>query len=269
MKTSIFFLAGACGMALASPAQAQTRPGFEVGAQLFDYGYRERFEGETIVRDDGRFIGPTASYVETIGGGWFLRAAAATGSGSVDYSSEDGEIEDVSQYVAQVEFHVGRDFRLGGGGALTLFTGLGGRALDDNSGGRETEQGLLGYDREIGYSYVPLGVAASAQVGSRTSVTLSAQYNLLFAGTAQSKFSQIDPEFPDLSLDLDGGHGIDASAMLAVAVGRNAIRFGPFVRHWDLERSKSKFFEEEGLEIELFEPANRTTELGLRIAFAF
>lgn len=269
MKTSLFFLTGACGLALASPAEAQTRPGFEAGVQLFDYGYRERLEGETIVRDDGRFIGVTGSYVETIGGGWFLRAAAATASGSVDYSSEDGRIEDVSQYIAQVEFHVGHDFRLGSGATLTLFTGVGGRALDDNSGGKETEEGLLGYDREVGYSYVPVGLAASIPVGGRSSLTLSAQYNFLFAGTAESKFSQIDPEFPDVSLDLDGGHGIEASAMLAVPVGRSAIRFGPFVRHWSVERSKSKFFEEEGFEIELFEPANRTRELGLRIAFAF
>lgn len=268
MKTTIFLLAGASGLASLSPAEAQTRPGFEIGAQLFDYQNRERFEGETVVKDSGTFIGFSGSYVETIGSGWFLRAAAATGSGEVDYSSDDGTIEDVSQYIAQVEFHVGRDFRAGAGTILTAFTGVGGRALDDQSGGKETERGLLGYDREVGYSYLPVGLAASVPIG-RMSLSLSAQYNWLFGGTAKSEFSQIDPEFPDVKLDLEGGYGIETSAMISAPLGRHALRFGPFLRHWNIEQSKSRIFEEEGLQIELFEPANKTTEIGLRAVFAF
>lgn len=269
MKMSLFFLAGACALALVSPARAQTRPGFEAGAQLFDYRYRERLDGETVARDHGKFIGLTASYVETIGRGWFLRAATATGSGSVDYSSDDGKIEDVSQYIAQVEFHIGRDFRISPNATLTAFTGIAGRALDDNSGGKQTEQGFMGYDREIGYSYIPLGLAASIPVGGDMSLAISAQYNWVVTGTAESKFSDLDPDFPDVSLDLEGGRGLEASAILSAPVGRNAVRFGPFVRHWNVARSRSQSFREDGLSIEIFEPANKTTELGLRVAFAF
>lgn len=269
MKNSAFFLVGVCAVVFVSPAQAQTRGGFEVGVQLFDYNYRERFEGETVARDDGKFIGLTASYVETIGGGWFLRATTSTGSGSVDYSSESGRIKDVSQYLAQVELHVGHDFRVGDTTTLTAFAGLGGRALDDNSGGEETEKGFMGYDREIGYSYIPLGIAASVPVGGSMRLVASTQYNWIVRGTAESKFSEIDEDFPDVMLDLDGGHGIEASAMLSAPIGTRAVRFGPFVRHWNIERSKSEAFREEGLEIEIFEPANRTTEIGVRVAFAF
>ena len=269
MKTSFFLLAAASGLAIVSPAQAETRPGFEVGAQLFDYDYRERFKGEAVARDDGKFIGLTASYVETIGGGWFLRAGTATGSGSVDYSSDDGKIDDVSQYIAQVEFHIGRDFRVSPNATLTAFTGIAGRALDDNSGGRETEQGFMGYDREIGYSYIPFGLATTIPVGGGMSLALSGQYNWIVSGTAESNFSDLDPDAPDVSLDIGGGHGLEASAILSAPIGRRAIRFGPFVRHWSAERSKSRFFQENGLTIEVFEPANRTTELGLRVAFAF
>lgn len=283
MKTRLFFLAGACGLASLSSAQAQaqaqtptptqaatqTRPGFEVGAQLFDYNYRERFEGDTVARDDGKFIGVTGSYVETIGRGWFLRATAATGAGSVDYSSDDGRIKDVSQYIAQVEFHVGRDFRVGGRTTITPFAGIGGRALDDNSGGKQTELGFEGFDREIGYTYIPVGLAATVPVGSKMALVLSSQLNWVVAGTAESKFSELDPEIPDLSLDLDGGYGIEVSAMLSAPIGRNAVRFGPFLRYWNIEQSKSKTFREEDFEIEFFEPANKTRELGLRLSFGF
>lgn len=273
MKTSLFFLAGAYGLVSLSPAQAQTqtqtRPGFEVGAQLFDYEYRERFEGATIVGDDGKFIGVTGSYVETIGNGWFLRAVASFGSGSVDYSSDDGEIEDVSQDIAQVEFHVGRDFLVGGVTTITPFTGIGGRALDDNSGGEQTETGFEGFDREVGYTYIPAGVALTFPFGSKMSLAVSSQLNWVVGGKAESKFSRLDPEVPDLSLDLDGGYGMETSAMLSAPVGRYALRFGPFLRYWNIERSKSQTFIEEDFEIEFFEPANKTTEIGLRVAFAF
>lgn len=271
MKMLYSLLIAACGLASVSPAQAQvrTRPGFEVGAQLFDYKYRERFDGATVASDDGKFIGLTASYVETIGRGWFLRATAATGSGSVDYSSDDGKIKDVSQYIAQVEFHVGRDFLVGGVANITPFTGVGGRILEDNSGGEETESGIQGYDREIGYTYIPVGLNATVPVGKRMTIAFSGQFNWVVAGKAEAKFSRIDPEAPDISLDLRGGHGIEASAMLSAPVGRRAVRFGPFLRLWDLERSKSKTFREGDLEIKLFEPANKTTEIGLRAAFAF
>lgn len=271
MKLTYFLLLGTCALTNVSVAhaQAQTRPGFEVGAQLFDYQYRERFEGETIVRDEGRLAGLTASYVETIGRGWFLRAATATGSGSVDYESEDGRLEDVKQDVAQVEFHLGRDIPTKGGATITAFTGIGGRSLEDNSGGEQTDSGALGYDREVGYTYLPLGLAASTSLGSRLKLQISGQVNWIVAGRARSKFSRIDPQMPDLSLDLDGGYGFEASAIISAPLGRRALRFGPFVRHWDVKRSKSQTLEEEGLEIEFFEPANRATELGLRVALAF
>ncbi len=268
MKASFLFLAGACGLALTAPVQAQTRPGFEIGAEILDYKYRERFEGETIVKDDGTFIGLRASYVETLANGWFLRAASTTTFGKVDYSSDDGRIENVPQTLGQLEFHAGRDFLIGGKTTLTPFTGIGGRALRDNSGGKETELGLQGYDREIGYAYVPLGLAASVPL-RHMKLDFSVQYNWIVNGTAESKLSGLDPDAPDIELDLEEGHGVEASAMLTIPVGRNAVRFGPFLRRWSVDRSKSEFFEDEEFEIEIFEPANKTTEVGVRVAFAF
>ncbi len=100
-------------------------------------------------------------------------------------------------------------------------------------------------------------------------LVLSSQLNWVVAGTAESKFSELDPEIPDLSLDLDGGYGIEVSAMLSAPIGRNAVRFGPFLRYWNIEQSKSKTFREEDFEIEFFEPANKTRELGLRLSFGF
>ena len=272
MKKSGLILLASAAAFMPSGAAAQTRPGFEVGAELFDYDYNERFEGETVARDDGKFGGITFGYVETIGGGSFLRAKLSVDFGSVDYSSDDGEIEDVSQDIGQLEFHFGHDFRIGERASLTPFVGLGSRVLEDHSGGEETEFGLLGYDREISYAYVPVGLAATFRVGGSASLALSAQYNWVVGGEAKSDFSGIDPEFPDVKVDLQEGHGFEASAMVSLPIGRSAIGFGPFVRSWRIRQSESFVLtdpEGSGESIELFEPATRTTEAGVRLSFAF
>jgi hypothetical protein len=282
MKKSIIIgmLAGAA--IVAGEARAETRPGFELGGELFDYTYRERLDGDTVARDDGTFGGIGVGYVETIGSNWFLRARLNLTWGSVDYRSdgavidegEGGEtrLDNVSQSIGQLEFHVGKDFALAGGTSVTPFIGLGSRVLEDKSGGEVSEDGLLGYDREISYAYVPIGLASRHPLGGGKALTLSAQYNWVVGGEAKSHFSDLDAEVPDVKLDLNDGHGFEASAMLDLPVGSHAVRFGPFVRHWSLDRSDKLVLtdpEFPGEELQLFEPKNRTTELGIRLAFAF
>jgi hypothetical protein len=60
--------------------------------------------------------------------------------------------------------------------------------------------------------------------------------------------------------------------MLSAPVGGKAINLGPFVRHWNIDRSKSFVLRDpggSGESIEFFEPRNRTTELGVRLSLSF
>ncbi len=272
MRKLILGLIAGSSALVSAESQAQTRPGFEIGAEAFDYSYRERFEGDVVARDDGTFGGLTAGYVETIGGGLFLRAKLSVDFGSVDYRSEDGRIDNVSQSIGQLELHLGKDFALGNGATLTPFVGLASRVLEDESGGKETELGFLGYDREVSYAYVPVGAAATFPLGSGSQLVLSAQYNWVVGGDAKSKFSDLDPELPDVKLELNSGSGIEASAMARFSLGGNAIAFGPFVRHWRIDQSDELRLTDpdgSGESILLFEPKNRTTEVGVRLTFAF
>jgi hypothetical protein len=155
---------------------------------------------------------------------------------------------------------------------VTPFIGLASRVLSDKSGGAESEDGLRGYDREVGYAYVPIGVATRFRLGSASALTLSAQYNWVVGGEAKSEFSKLDDELPDVKVELDKGHGFELSAMASIPVGRNAMNVGPFFRRWDIGQSKSfilKDPEGSGESIEFFEPKNHTSELGLRVTFSF
>ncbi len=273
MNSKLLLLTSACGLFILSPARAeaqtQTPRGFEVGAEVLDYSYRERFQGDIVAKDDGKFGGLIASFVAGLGNNFLFRTKLSLDYGSVDYSSDDGEIDNVSQSIGQLEFHLARDFSMSERATITPFIGLGSRILRDNSGGKQTENGSLGYDRDINYAYVPIGAAVTTKIGGANTFTFSGQYNWVVGGDAKSKFSDIDPEFPDLKMDIPGGRGFEASAIVGFPVGRTQVRVGPFVRRWNIDRSETLTFEEEDEVIELFEPANKTTELGLRLSLAF
>jgi hypothetical protein len=278
----IILLGLLAGAAMApTAAEAQTRGGFELGVEVFDYGYRERDAGETVVRDDGKFVGVSLGYVQKLGDGWLLRGRLAGAAGSVDYRSngavlgpDTGEqrLDNISQGIGQFEVHVGRDFMLSERTSLTPFVGFATRTLNDESGGEETDGGLLGYDRDVSYAYVPLGLAFRQSTGGRGAITVSAQYNLVVGGEATSKFSDLDPELPDVKVDLKGGSGFELSAIADIPLGKNSIRVGPFLRRWSIDESESFVItnpDDPTETLELVEPKNRSTEIGLRLSFAF
>jgi hypothetical protein len=273
-KLSLGVALGLCAAGIATPAQGQTRPGFEAGLEAFQIGYKEFDEGELFIREDGQMLGIHLSYVQPIAGGLFGRVRLSGAAGSVDYDPLDEPvIEDIDQSSGRVELHLGYDFMLKGGTSITPFAGYGARLFEDESGGRETESGRLGFDREITYRYVPVGLAASIPVGGRKRLNLSAQYNHVIGGEVNNLFSRIDPDLPDVELDFNGGHGLEASAMLSLPVGRrHAINVGPFIRRWDLNQSDSFTIvnpDDPTEVITVFEPENRTTEIGVRLGFSF
>jgi hypothetical protein len=153
---------------------------------------------------------------------------------------------------------------------VTPFVGIGSRALIDQSGGRVTDTGLSGYDREVGYAYLPLGASLRAERANGQALQLTAQYNWVVGGDVTSDFSQLDPELPKVEVEFEEGHGFELAATVSMPVGRGRIGIGPFLRRWDLERSTSFITQDPdvGL-IELFEPPNETTEVGVRLVYGF
>lgn len=263
------WLMTAGAMVLTSGAAAgQTRPGFTVGLGAHDYNYRERVENSTIVRHDGVLVALAASYVETIGSGWFLKAHAEGASGEVDYRNDEGaRANDLEQQVSLLELGVGRDLPIGRA-VLTPSIAVGVRTLIDDLGGRTASDGSVGYDREIYYAYVPVGLTLGVPVG-RSQVSLSARYGFIFGGRSDSELSQADSRLPDLKLDIDGGHLWELNAALSVPLGQRALTFGPFVRRWSADASESRTVRVGPDEILFFEPAARTTEAGLRVSLSF
>jgi hypothetical protein len=262
-------LAAAGTAAVAGQASAQVADGLEIGLQTFAYDYEETFDGGSIA-DEGRMTGFTVEYGRPVGGFSFdVRFRYA--QGLIDYRSSDGErLDDVPQAAGQLELLAGRPFQAAPGVTLTPFLGIGARALIDKSGGRVTQSGLEGYDREVGYSYVPVGAALRLDRAGGQALQLHAQYNWVVGGDVRSEFSRLDPGLPDVEVELDGGHGLEFAATVSMPLSRGRIAFGPFLRRWEIDQSTSFVVSdpEEGT-FELFEPPNTTTEFGVRLVYGF
>ena len=269
MKRIACVLTMSAAFTAASAAQAQTRQGFEIGVEGYTYRYDETFEGVEILEDQGRLFGLTLDYGRGLGA-WELRLRGRASGGYVDYQSDDGDrLDDVAQATVQTEVHFGRPLALSPTATLTPYAGLGARGHGDASGGRVTDTGLEGYDRYIFYAYAPVGAAAEFRTGPRTTVSLTAQYNLFLGGDAESKLSEIDVEAPDIEVELEDGYGWELSAAVHHAVGARTVSFGPFLRYWNIEESTRQRFDDEEFSFEVFEPSNTTLEAGLRLAYRF
>ena len=267
MKLFAFALAGTLGCAAA--AHAQSRHGLELGVEGQTYRYEEAHEGATLLHDRGALYGLTLGYARPIGA-WELRLDARAVGGGVDYEASEGDrLEDVPQATVQLEARLGRTLALAPDWTLIPFVGLGFRGHGDDSGGRITDSGLAGYDRYVGYAYAPLGAAAEFRAAARTTVTLTAQYNLFMGGDVESRFSDIDAAAPDIEVELEEGRGWALSAAVNTAVGTRTVSFGPFYRSWDIEESTHHEIVEGGEIIELFEPSNTTREAGVRLSVRF
>lgn len=271
MKNGLLLMAAAAAACGAAPAAAQTATGLSLGLEVLDYNYRERDGGAPVVFDDGVMTGLDIGYTGHITHDLLFSVRVAGRTGEIDYRSDDGErLENIDQSVGQLDLRLVHDVRLSPRAVLSPFVGIGHRLLEDESGGATTAAGAAGYDREISYTYVPVGTTLSFGTSARSTVSFSAEYDFIVSSRFKTQLSDVDRSLPNLDLGGRGGHGVQVSATITRPIGRRrALEIGPFLRHWDVERSDSYRLTVPGATVEFFEPDNRTTEWGLRVGFRF
>lgn len=267
MANNLFFIATISLLATPFSVQAQSLPGWDIGAEIFHYQYREPEQGVNV-KDRGVLFGASLGYTH-VQGPWMARLRGSAALGTIDYSSANAKAKDVIQKIGQLEFHVGRDFEVLGGSTLTPFIGAGVRELIDEIGGKEFE-GLKGYDRRVRYDYSIAGFDLSTAASFDRNFTVSMQYAQLMGGSSKAYFAKEDPEVPNINLKFkDGGYGVDASAMINFRDTSGIFSIGPFLRYWDIKQSAPLVFIEEEGKVTFWEPANSTWKVGLRSSYKF
>lgn len=267
MTRYVLALAAMSALSTVCAAHAQSRSGLEVSGEAFYYRYDEP-KPEVDVEDKGALLGLGVGYTH-VHGAWMARLRGSAALGSIDYSSVDGKLKDITQKIGQLEIHVGRDFDFLGGSTLTPFVGVGARKLIDEFGGREVD-GLKGYDRHIRYEYAIAGFDLHTAERDDRNFTISAQYARLIGGSSKAYFGREDPDTPNLNLKFkDGGYGLDVAATMNFQRSAGVISVGPFVRYWNIEESAPREFVEGDFIVTFVEPANTTWKAGVRAVYRF
>ena len=145
---------------------------------------------------------------------------------------------------------------------LTPIIGLGYRWLYDDSGGKTSSTGALGYDRQSQYFYMPAGGIFDLDQG----IKIKGQFNYLITGKQTSFLSDVEG-FSDVENDQSSGWGVDFTVDYKIT---DNTSFYSFYRYWNIEKSDTSVGSFPGVLIfEAFEPANKTTEAGIGIAYKF
>lgn len=175
---------------------------------------------------------------------WFLRTDLSYLSGGADYQSPiSGNISNTPSWYLEARVLFGKDIQMGSY-VLAPYVGVGYRHLYSD----------IGYQRDSYYTNLPIGVTHKVKLDNQAQLLTTFEYMHLLKGQQQVKLAT-----QNVSLDQKSGYGIRASMLRR----QNQWSFGPTLTYWHIDQS------EVGGTIPVFEPKNKTLELGIKGAYHF
>jgi hypothetical protein len=248
------------GVIFAEPLKRHT---FELKPEISYIVYKE----PDVMKEKGMMYGLAGSY--TFRQKLMLKVEGRGSFGKVDYSNS-GKMNNITDYMLEFRGLGGWDFILLSAITMTPYIGIGYRYLNDDSGGKVSSTGALGYERESNYIYSPLGMAFIIDLGNGWSTLETIEYDLFWWGKQKSHLSDADPGLNDVSNRQKNGNGLRGSLTLQKKVNKIDIEVGPFIRYWRIKKSETKTITYYGIPIGYgWEPKNRSTEIGILGAIKF
>ena len=151
---------------------------------------------------------------------------------------------------------------------VTPFLGLGFRYWNDRI------EGQGGYEREISYWYVPLGVQIMTSLWPGLTMGASLEYDLFFAGRVESHLDKLNSNFYRLYNDQLPGKGFGIKGALQFRFVSGAylgLIIEPFVSYWEAADSEVvlAYYDENGSPMGAWELGNNTFHYGVRAMVEF
>jgi hypothetical protein len=192
--------------------------------------------------------------------------------GQVDYTSQNtGEIDNIDDYMFEIRGTAGYDIPISDVLRLTPYLGFGFRHLNDDSGGRASTTGHLGYERESRYFYAPIGLETQRTFQNNWTAAMVFEYDLFLDGTQKSHLGDAVSGIDTVKNDQDKGYGLRGSFKLTKQKEGYDVFVEPFVRYWNIEDSDLAVITYSGSPIGLVgqEPANNSTEYGVKLGVRY
>jgi hypothetical protein len=238
---------------------------FFMGPVISEFDYEE----PSLMTEEGRLQGAMARYAFRDQQGGMFQAEIQAEWGDLDYDGgfQDGTPLETStnDYLIEGRILGGIDCLAAERHLVTPFLGVGYRYWNDEIEGRG------GYEREISYWYIPLGIQTMSPIASFFTLGLHVEYDLFVEGKVTSHLNHADASLGILYNDqLSGkGWGMKGSIQMRfLFLDRYWILMEPFISYWEMADSEPVriyYDAAAGQEIIGLEPENNTTHYGLRI----
>jgi hypothetical protein len=272
----------------ATTAKAQTQSPFlhqgDVGLETSYIHYEEPdimkekgwmtgvFGVYTLRMQDNQPVGSLAEFLSHYGDNKMFRVDGKFSYGEVDYDSNGtGSIDSIEDFMFETRATAGYDFPVLQTTTITPYTGLGYRYLNDDSSGKTSTTGHVGYERESNYFYLPLGLETQTKLAQGGwSWGLSFEYDLFLNGKQKSHLEDVSPLLNTLDNDQDSGFGLRGSLRLLKEFQNVEWLIEPFFRYWSIEDSEVGTIVCGGTPCALgFEPENESREYGIKLGASF
>lgn len=247
-----------------SSALALSPSSFDMGGQLSHITYRE----PGLMRESGVMYGVAAAYTR-VGRGLMWRVDGTATTGEVEYvgSYSDGTpltIEGIRDTMLETRAVLGPTGFVNLTTYYLPYIGIGYRYLFDGA-----DKAPGGYRRESNYIYIPLGVDGLLTTRGRWGVGFTAEFDLFVSGTQCSYLSDADPGYNDMENSQNSGYGYRASIKFMLD-GKKDLIIEPFMKYWKIDQSNTTTITYYGTPIGFgYEPANNSTELGIKVLMQF
>jgi len=221
-----------------------------------------------------------------------FRVEGMAAFGSVDFKSETiGDFSGRQNFMGEIRGLAGYDFPVGNDLLVTPYVGIGYRHLKDRSPGRITSiSGAFDFDRTSSYFYVPFGLTMTRRIQRGWVMDMTLEYDLLIRGSQKNDYSDGGAQITDtdgdkFTLDLldfkqEEGFGIRGSTKMTMEKEGISLFVEPYFRYWKINDSETKQFTSNSgsvfwftnnltTRLEASQPANSTTEMGLKLGFHY
>jgi hypothetical protein len=273
-STALFFLIlGASAISFCLPASVFAEPAMDAANQhrhqgsIGFEGYPALYNEPGLMKNTGIFWGVSGDYIYRPNSLSF-KVEGRFAAGTIDYTSiGSGIVKGIKDYSAEIRFLVGYSRRISKRFTFTEFAGLGYRYLLDGKGSTMSDTGAKGYDRKSHYLYIPLGEEFSFRFARSWELALTGEYDFLWHGWQYSEnFASLGYTIKN---DQTSGKGARGSIKLSRRFKRIGISIEPFIRYWSIGDSDHALIMLVPPYPFIYEPANKTTERGARLAINF
>ena len=256
----ICFMFLGAGSIFAEPLQKHI---VELGTEISYIAYDE----PNVMEEKGVMYGVVGSY--TYHDNWMLKADGKFSYGQVDYKNS-GTLDNITDYMLELRGLGGYDFAVLKATVLTPYIGFGYRYLNDDTSGKVTSTGALGYERESNYYYSPIGIETLTELKNRWFVGITLEYDYFWKGIQKSHISDAIAGLSDLENDQNSGYRLRSSTKFRKKGEKVDIVIEPFIKYWNIEKFKEQPITYTGVIVGYgYEPKNNSTEWGVKLAMKF